>query len=221
MLKNCIEIAKLDDCRIINKIYSNSDNQKEYTENFQTKLLKFIGGEEEIVVFEREIIPDYHHNIYIYPIIERNNKIKFLSYPIVFSVKHDLKLGEFEKLIFDKLKHLLNNDALDNNKSINRIIDINIMHSSKYINKGIFKTSKEYIKCRFCQQSCNTNFYCNLYLSFSKTDTVKKLIEDFNRNTNSEPLILLARSKYFDINKKVYDDFNFEENDIINKKREG
>ena len=134
-------------------------------------------------------------------------------------MRYDLKLVELEQLIFDKFKNILNNDTLNNNKNINRLIDINIMHSNKNINTGFLHTSKEYKKCPFCQLSFDQSKYCSLYLSFNRTDSIKKLIEDFNKRTKYlEPLILLARSEYYDMNKKVYDDFNFEENDLINKK---
>ena len=225
-LNDCIEIVQLGNDKLINKIYSEFNNQKEYLQNYYNKLIDYVKGGDEIVLFEREIIPNYLLNIYVYPIIEdaQSGKMKILSYPVVFSVRHDLKLGELEKLIFDKFKNILNNDTLkalnNNNKNINHIIDINIMHSSKDINTSFFKFSKEYKKCPFCQCSFDEYQFCSLYITFSKTNTVQELINNFSRRTNySEPLVLLARSKYFDINKKVYNDFNFEENNLINKNR--
>ena len=216
LLRNCIEIAKLDKNKIITDIYSNSDNLTEYMNNYGKRLLDYI-EDKEIILFERDLIPDYHLNIYVYPVIEykESDELNVLSYPVVFSVKPDLKLVELEKIIFDKFKNILNNDTLNNNKNINRIIDINIMHSVKNIKTLIFKTG--YKKCPFCQQTFNTSRFCSLYLSFNKTDTVQTLINIFNKKTNSDPLILLARSEFFDKNKKVYDDFNYEENYLINR----
>ena len=211
-MESCIEIVKLDNNKIINTIYSQPDNELEYIENYQTKLLKYIGSEEEIVLFEKEIFPDYHQNIYVYPIIEEKNTLIFLSYPVVFSVKHNLTFEQLEELIFDKFKHILINNALNNNN--NYIIDLNILHSPKNLNTGLLKIIKQYKKCQFCNTSFDTKQYCPLYISFNKKDTVQKL---FDNTKSSDPIVLLARSNYFDKKKKVYDDFNFEENNLINK----
>ena len=213
LLESCIEIVKLDNNKIINTIYSQPDNELEYIENYQKKLLKYIGTGEEIVLFEKEIFPDYQQNIYVYPVIEKNNSLTFLSYPVVFSVKHNLTFEQLEALIFDKFKHILINNTLNNNNR-NFIIDLNILHSQKNVNTGLLKILKQYKKCQFCNTSFDTKQYCPLYFSFDKKDTVQKL---FNNAKTPDPIVLLARSSYFDKNKKVYADFNFEENNLINK----
>ena len=216
LLEDNIEIVKLDKNKIINKIYSEPENEKDIWENYQKKLLKFIGGGEEIVLFERKLVPDYCQNIYVYPIMTDQNdseKISFLSYPVVFSVKHNLTLENLELLIFDKFKTILIDNKLnDNNKS--HIIDFHILHSSKNVNTGIFKIVKEYEKCPFCKESYDSKKYCPLYISFYKHDTISKL---FKFSKNYQPVVLLARSNFFDRKKKIYQDFNFEENNLINK----
>ena len=213
LLESCIEIVKLDNNKIINTIYSQPDNELEYIENYQKKLLNYIGTGEEIVLFEKEIFPDYQQNIYVYPVIEKNNSLTFLSYPVVFSVKHNLTFEQLEALILDKFKHILINNSLNNNNH-NFIIDLNILHSPKNINTGLLKFLKQYKNCQFCNTSYDKKQYCPLYISFDKKDTVQKL---FNKAKTPDPIVLLARSSYFDKNKKVYDDFNFEENNLINK----
>ena len=216
LLESNIEIVKLDKNKIINTIFSQPEKEKDILENYQKKLLKYIGGGEEIVLFERKIIPDYCQNIYVYPIMtDKNNpdKIYFLSYPVVFSVKHNLTLENLELLIFDKFKSILADYVINNNNKKN-IIDLNILHSSKNVSTGLFKLSKEYIKCPFCQLSYDSKKYCPLNYAFSKSDTVSKI---FKLSKNAQPLVILSRSNYFDQNKKIYNDFNFEENNLINK----
>ena len=61
LLNKNIEIVKLDKNKIINEIYSQAD----YNEK---KLKEYISKDEEIVLFEKEVIPDYLQNIYVYPI---------------------------------------------------------------------------------------------------------------------------------------------------------
>ena len=216
LLENNIEIVKLDKNKIINTIYLQSNDEKEILENYKKKLLKYIGGGEEIVLFEKKIIPDYCQNIYVYPIMTNGNDaddILFLSYPVVFSVKHNLTLENLEKLIFDKFKNILiDNKINENNK--NYIIDLNILHSPKNVNTGIFKIVKEYEKCPFCKETYDSKKYCPLYFSFSKSDIISKILK-FSKN--SQPVVLLARSNFFDKNKNIYYDFNFEENNLINK----
>ena len=217
ILVNNIELVKLDKDKIITTIYSQSENEKDIFENYQKKLLKFIGSGEEIVLFERKIIPDYCQNVYVYPIMtdEKDiDKLYFLSYPVVFSVKHNWTLEYIENIIKVKFSHILNDQELNNANNKKHLIDLNILHSSKNINKGLFKIHKEYSKCPFCLESYDSKKYCPLYITLSKTDPISKI---FKLSKNSEPFVLLARSKYYDKNKKIYDDFNFEENTLINK----
>ena len=218
LLESNIELVKLNKDKIINIIYSQPEKEKEIQENYQLKLLKYIEGGEEIVLFEKKIIPDYLQNIYVYPVmtdIKDIDKVTFLSYPVVFSVKHNLSLRDLEKLIFERFKYILDERKITNNNK-NHSIDLHILHSSKSSNTGVFGLMKEYKKCPFCRESYDTKKYCPLFLSFSKDDTVSKIFK-FAKNT--EPVVLLARSYYYNRNKKVYDDFNFEENNFINKNK--
>ena len=213
LLEDNIELVKLDKNKIIKKIYSQSENETDILENYKKKLLNYISSGEEIVLFERQIIPDYCQNVYVYPIMtdEKDiNTIYFLSYPVVFSVKHNLTLENLEKLILEQFKYII----MDNKINNKNLINLNILHSSKNINTGFFKIIKAYEKCPFCQESYDSKKYCPLFFSFNKSDTISKIMK-YSKNT--EPFVLLARSNYFDKNKKVYKDFNFEENNLINK----
>ena len=215
LLEKNIEIVLLDKNKIIKIIYSQPDNEKEIIKNYKKKLKDYINIDEELVLFEREIIPEYNYNIYIYPITtEKNdsNNINILSYPIVFSVKHDLTLENLEKLIIEKFNHfLIQNQNLKNC----HIIDLHILHSNKNINTSIFQLLlKEYPKCPFCNSDYSEKKYCPLYFYFNKKDPISKI---FKYSKYSEPLIILARSNYYDINKEIYPGYNFEENNILNK----
>ena len=215
LLEKNIEIVKLDKNKIINTIYSQPEDENDIPKNYQKKLKKYMNQEEEIILFEREIIPDYHQNIYVYPITldpKEKDKINFLSYPVVFSVKHDLILENFEKMIADKFSHIF----IDN-KEINKnshLIDLHILHSKKNLNQGFKKIIKDYPKCRFCGRDYSEKKFCALYESFNKNDTIATI---FKNSKYSEPIVLLARSNYFDINKEVYPGYYFEENNILNK----
>ena len=215
LLEKNIEIVRLDKNKIIKIIYSQPDNENDIPKNYKKKLKEYINSEEELVLFEREIIPDYLQNIYVYPItidINDEDNINFLSYPVVFSVKHDLTLEQLEKLIMEKLNHIL----IDNlNIKNSHLIDLHILHSNKNMNTGFFnKLIKEYPKCRFCGSDYSEKKYCPLYFYFNKNDTISKL---FQFSKYSEPLIILARSSYYDFKKEVYPGYNFEENNILNK----
>ena len=215
LLEKNIEIVLLDKNKIIKIIYSQPDNEKEIIKNYKKKLKDYINIDEELVLFEREIIPEYNYNIYIYPITtEKNdsNNINILSYPIVFSVKHDLTLENLEKLIIEKFNHfLIQNPNLKNC----HIIDLHILHSNKNINTSIFQLLlKEYPKCPFCNSDYSEKKYCPLYFYFNKKDPISKI---FKYSKYSEPLIILARSNYYDIKKEIYPGYNFEENNILNK----
>ena len=214
LLKQNIDIIKLDKNKIINIIYSQPDDENEIQKNYKKKLKPYINNEEEIVLYEREIIPEYLLNIYVYPITtdpKDDDNINFLSYPIVFSVKHDLTLENLEKLINEKLSHIF----LENIDVKNRhLIDLHILHSNKNMNTGILKLIKSYKKCPFCNSDYSEKKYCPLYFYFNKNDIVSKL---FKYSKYSEPIIILARSSYYDLNKEVYPGYNFEENNILNK----
>ena len=214
LLKQNIDIIKLDKNKIINIIYSQPDDENEIQKNYKKKLKPYINNEEEIVLYEREIIPEYLLNIYVYPITtdpKDDDNINFLSYPIVFSVKHDLTFENLEKLINEKLSHIF----LENINIKNRhLIDLHILHSNKNMNTGILKLIKSYKKCPFCNNDYSEKKYCPLYFYFNKNDIVSKL---FKYSKYSEPIIILARSSYYDLNKEVYPGYNFEENNILNK----
>ena len=82
------------------------------------------------------------------------------------------------------------------------------------MNQGFKKIIKDYPKCRFCGKDYSEKKFCALYKNFNKNDTIATI---FKNSKYSEPLILLARSSYFDINKEVYPGYYFEENNILNK----
>ena len=212
LLFNSIELVKLDKKKIITEIFSKIENNANIYENYGKKLLTYMENEEEIALFQRNIILDNNiKNIYVYPIIteEKNiDKIHFLSYPVVFPVNVNMTLDNLEKLIFESFKHIINTNKLKN------VIDLNILHSSKNLNNSFFGVIKKYQACPFCNESYDSKKYCPLYISLSKSDTISKFFQYVN---NSDPLVLLARSSYYDKNKKVYPNDNFEEINIINK----
>jgi len=215
LLFNSMELVKLNKNKIINEIYSKIENNAQISDNYGKKLTSIMENDEEIVLFQKNIIQDNSiKNIYVYPIMtDENNidKINFLSYPVVLSVNENMTLDNLEKLIFESFKHIIDTKKLKNG---NYIIDLNILHSSKNLNKGFFGIIKEYQPCSFCNESYDSKKYCPLYLSLSKSDTILKL---FQYSNNSEPLVLLARSYFYDKTKKVYPNDNFEEINMINK----
>ena len=207
LLEKNIDIVKLDKNKIIDEIYLLPNDNDE-------KLKKYINDEEEIVLFEKEIIPDYHQNIYVYPITTNKNnedEVNFLSYPIIFSVKHDLTIENLEKCILEKLSHIIIDNKIIKNS---HIIDLHILHSNKNMNTGIMRIIKDYPKCIFCNMDYGTKKFCPLYLFFNKNDTISKIFK-----YSKGPFILLARSSYYDINKEVYPEFNFKENNNLNNNK--
>ena len=199
----------MDKNKIINKIYL----QEENNERFLTEFLK---KDKELLLFEKEIFPEYLQNIYVYPVITNTkdvNDIKFLSYPVMFSVKHDLTLENLEKIIIEKLSIIIKNDK---NIKNNHIIDLHILHSNQNMNTGIMGLIKSYQKCIFCNYDYSEKKYCPLYLYFNRNDTISKIFKLIKYPT---PFVILARSSYYDLNKEVYPGFNFEENTILNNNK--
>ena len=215
LLEKNIEIVKLDKNKIIKKIYSQPEDERKIAKNYQKKLKKYINKEEEIILFEREIIPDYHQNIYIYPIIIKEDKIIFLSYPVVFSVKHDLTLEDFEIMINEKFSYMIKEKEKEKNKN-EKLINLYILHSNKNLNKGIMKFNTKYPKCHFCGNDYSKRKFCDLYKFFKNKDTIATI---FKNTKISEAFVLLAESRYYDTNKEVYPGYYFEENNILNKYR--
>ena len=214
LLNNCIEIVKLNKDKLISNVYT-QENDNLLQEFYKRKLLSFVGGEEEIVIFEKKIIPDYHRNIYVYPIMtdyKNNDKVAILSYPVVFSVKDNMTIENLENLILSRFIDIIDSKKVTKDDCI---IDLNIFHSIINLNKGFLSVVKQYKDCPFCRQSYATKKFCPLYRYFNKSDNISKIF----KYVKDDLLILLARSFYFDKTKKVYPDFNFEENNYINKNR--
>ena len=214
VLNNCIEIIKLNKNKLINFVYTQK-NDESIQEFYKKKLLSFIGGEEEIVLFEKKMIPDYHQNIYVYPIMTNvggMNKIDFLSYPVVFSVKLNMTLEDLEDLILSRFIDIIDQKKV---KRDDYILDLNFFHTPININKGFLNIGKQYQDCPFCKQSFNTKKFCSIYHYFRKTDNLSKIF----KYVKDGLLVLLARSFYFDKTKEVYPNFNFEDNIYINKNR--
>ena len=214
VLNNCLEIVKLNKDKLISYVYT-QDNDNLIQEFYKKKLLTCIGGEEEIVFFEKKRMPDYHENIYVYPImtnIGNANKISYLSYPVVFSVKLNMTIEDLENLILSRFMDIIDNKKV---KKDDYVIDLNIFHPPINLNKGFLNIVKQYKECPFCRESYSTKKFCPLYSYFRRTDTLSKIFKYFKDGV----LVLLARSFYFDKTKKVYPDFNFEENNLINKNR--
>ena len=214
LLNNCLEIVKLNKDKLISYIYT-QDNDNLLKEFYKKKLLYYVGGEEEIVLFEKKRIPDYHENIYVYPImtnIGSSKKIDYLSYPVVFSVKLNMTIEDLENLILSRFMDIIDNKKVEKD---DYVIDLNIFHSPINLNKGFLNIVKQYKECPFCKESYGTKKFCPLYSHFRRTDTISKIFKYIKDGV----LVLLARSFYFDKTKKVYPDYNFEENNYINKNR--
>ena len=214
VLNNCLEIVKLNKDKLISYVYT-QDNDNLIQEFYKKKLSLCIGGEEEIVLFEKKRIPDYHENIYVYPIITNIGSVKkidYLSYPVVFSVKLNMTIEDLENLILSRFMDIIDNKKV---KKDDYVIDLNIFHPPINLNKGFLNIVKQYKECPFCRESYSTKKFCPLYSYFRRTDTISKIFKKIKDGV----LILLARSFYFDKTKKVYPDFNFEENNYINKNR--
>ena len=220
---NSIELVQFDKNKIINKIYltdkkENKEKNEENEENcdnnnninnesdLEIKINKIYNNNNnhdiELVFYEKNVLDEPCINIYIYPFIfnekEKMGTAKdklYHVYPIAFSAKLSLILENFEYYVNTKLRNLLSNET--------NLIELVYPHY--FCNNNIFLINSSQT-CFLCKEKTRSSLYCPLFSSIDKNLTIKDLIKKFDYP--KQPIILLAKSSYFDKNKKYYKNMN-------------
>ena len=188
---------------IYNPSYDNIINKKEKDLSFDnTKFIDFWKNQNnsEFVLFEKDLnsMLENYIDVYVFPIAEVEEELynlyfttvnKILSFPIIISIKKNDSLKSLQSIIFKKFRKILgNNNYLE-------AIEICFPH---YNNKWDIVKIKNNI-CPLCKKAYEKKTkYCNLFNSIDKNKTILNLIKI---QDESIPLILLAKSNYY--NKKL------------------
>ena len=194
MLLNYIDIIILEKNK---SIYDHNINDK--WKIFQYLKLKDYDYY-EIVLYEKNLISNDYINIYIQASYYNTDKKLFFfksseiinySYPILLSVDKEVSLKSLNKTLFKKFEIILKSarDIKKENGDINgNLIELIIPHR---------KTTSN---CPFCNKNYEQSEFCKFEDLFEKNNTILSLINNqIVLDNNDNPLILVANSKYFEI----------------------
>ena len=196
-----IEVIEFSKGFKITNIYNTSFKQ----ENNSCDNIKLIdiykkNNNSEFILFEKNLNsdPQKYIDIYIYPLMDKkiegifSSSIKkvILSYPIIITINKDDTFEHLESLINDELQKILKNT---------NSIEICFPHFSK--NWGILAIKKG--ECPLCKNKYEKikKKYCNLFDSIAKN---MKILDLMNNQNKGRPLILYAKSQYYNLNKELY-----------------
>jgi len=158
----------------------------------------------ELVFYEKSVFDEPCVNIYIYPFIfdekEKTGTTKdklYHVYPIAIPAKLSLILENFEYYVNVKLRCLLT-EYHRNQSEKEEINYIELVYPHYFCNNSILSLTT----CSLCKEKTRTNLFCPLFSSIDRDLTIKDLIERLDYPI--QPIILLAKSSYFDKNKNYY-----------------
>ena len=221
---NSLEIVQLDKNKIVNKVFltdkkevkeikekegDNEENDDECCENesdLELNINKIYkdNNDIELVFYEKSVFDEPCVNIYIYPFIfdekekARTTKDKLYHvYPIAIPAKLSLILENFEYYVNVKLRCLLT-EYHRNQSEKEEINYIELVYPHYFCNNSILSLTT----CSLCKEKTRTNLFCPLFSSIDRDLTIKDLIERLDYPI--QPIILLAKSSYFDKNKNYY-----------------
>ena len=212
IINNNIEVIEFNKGFKMNNIYKS---------NLKIKIEALLknNNNSEIILFERDINIDSQNccYVYIYPMTEKeisgifSSSIKrvILSYPIIITIKYDNTLEELEAVIYEKLERILKRDVKNKNP-----IEICFPHFTK----GWGRLKIQNGECPICQKKYDKvkKKFCYLFNGVDK----KTKISQFQNNQNKgRPLILYAKSQYYNLSKEIYSGIAmFNENSKIKNK---
>ena len=215
---NSLELVQLDKNKIVNKVYltdkkdinkENQENPEDNNDNIESDLKLQINkiykdSDIELVFYEKNVFEEPCINIYIYPFnYNENDKLSISKdklyhvYPIAISAKLTLVLENFEYYVNVKLRSLLMDYYKE--ESENRKVNyIELVYPHFFCNNAQYSSTT----CFLCKERTKTSLFCPLLSSIDKDLSIKDLIQKFDYP--KQPIILLAKSKFFDTNKKYY-----------------
>ena len=234
---NSLELVQFDKNKLLTKIYStkiepqisttkdgeDKDIKKNENNDFNIQLSKIFrdNNDSELVFYEKSVIDKECINIYVYPFIyddkekgEKSNKYKdklYNSYPIAVSAKLSLILENLQYLVNIRLRDLLIDHFKEESERIDKIY-IELSYPHYFCNSSFYSQTN----CMLCKEKKKNSLFCDLFSSIDKNKTIKDLMNLFEYP--KQPIILLARCKYYDPKKQIYSNMNSFPLDTPNKK---
>ena len=219
---NSIELVQFDKNKVLTKVYLTDiqpNPEKESKDNDNNKDIKKIENNDlelqlskiykenndiELVFYEKSVVEESCVNIYVYPFIYNEkeklnkNRDKMLNaYPIAISAQRSLVLENFEHLVNVKLRDLLIEHF--QNESEKRVINYIELVVPHYFCNSLYYSGAI---CPICNDKRKNSLFCPLFSAIDKQKTIDDLLYLFKYP--DQPVILLAKCKYYDPKKQIY-----------------
>ena len=218
---NSVELVLFNKNKMVNKIFltEKKDESEEtsagnnYENDLKLQISKIFKDNEdmELIFYERNVFDEPCINIYIYPFaynekekMSTNKDKLYHTYPIAISAQLSLILENFEHYVNVKFRNLL----LDYYKeeAEKRYIDHIELVYPHYFGDSSFISSISSLysstTCFLCNEKTKNSLYCPLFSAIDKELTIKDLLQKFNYP--KQPIVLLAKCKYYDTNRRYY-----------------
>ena len=207
-----LETVILDINKSIIEIVSTNVKDENYKGQAKLKTLLI---NNEIVFFYKENFGNEKNNIdfYIYPIEpqkpeknfyyyndQKENHIKYITYPLYFRMRRDNTVKDLYNLVFNRIKsqNFFINEKFNffmKNNGKNRILALNIIHGKHTKKDGFFNYYFwQDNSCKYCGQSNDDNYYCSILNLGARN----KALED-NFSNFKQPIILLSTSECYNL----------------------
>ena len=207
-----LETVILDKNKNIIEIISTNIKDENY--KGQTKLKDLLINK-EIIFFYKENFANEKNNInfYIYPIEpqkpeknyyyyneQKENQIKYITYPLFIQMRKNNTVQELYNFVFNRIKsqNFFINDKYNyfmKNNGKNRILELNIIHGKNTKKDGFFNYYFwQDNNCKFCGQSNEDNYYCSILNLGAKNKTLEE-----NFSNLKSPIILVATSECYNL----------------------
>ena len=206
-----LEMVLLDENKSIEKIIPMDINDKN---NYMgpNELSKILTTKNELIFFEKKIISnqDDYVTFFVYLIEEQKpNKeylywhhsipLKYLCYPLYFQIRQETTENEFYNIVLERIRALnffieeKFNTYLDS-KIYQSILTLNLIHSKDTKKDGFLTLFYAEDYCKFCNESNEANYYCQI----NKMGSSKLPVKEFFKKVK-KPIILAATSQCYDL----------------------
>ena len=233
---NSVELVLFDKNKMVNKIFltekknASGENTEENNDENELKLqISKIFKENydtELIFYERNLFEEPCINIYIYPFaynekekMSTNKDKLYHTYPIAISVQLSLILENFEHYVNAKLRNLML-DYYKQESEKKNIDHIELVYPHYFGDSSFISSISSLYSsttCFLCNEKTKNSLFCPLFSAIDKEKTIKDLMVKFDYP--KQPIILLAKCKYYDTNKKYYSNMPAFYNKKDNKKQ--
>ena len=231
---NSVELVLFNKNKMVNKIFltekkeGSEENKEEKNENeLKLNINKIFKdyADMELIFYERDVLEEPCINIYIYPFafnekekMSTNKDKLYHTYPIAISAQLSLILENFEHYVNVKLRNLLLDYYKEESEKKN-IDHIELVYPHYFGDSSFISSISSLYSsttCFLCNEKTKINLSCPLFSAIDKELTIKDLMAKFDYPR--QPIVLLAKSKYYDVNKKYYSNMPTFYNKKDNKK---